>query len=389
MRILFDHQIFRSQRYGGISLYIGQLLQSINDQEDYSARITLPYFENENLPQLTTDQNPMRRKLWDLMPRKGRRVSNAFSLQAMLTNQYDLFHATYYDPYFLKGLRRDKPWTVTFHDMIHESMGRRFPGLPHGKSLIQAKQMLAQKALLLIAISEFTKQQMVYHYQIDPNRIHVVHHGNPYEYRQPMSQTESVYDFPYLLFVGHRWLYKNFDLFLRAATSVVKRYGVKIVCAGGNAFTASEMELIARCGLTGQVYHRPIQNDDLPILYQHALAFVFPSLQEGFGFPVLEAFACGCPCIVSSNSCFPEIAGPDAAVYFDPEQIESITKAIEHVVSYTPEERDRLIDYGRDRLTLFSWQKTARETLHVYRQVANHRTGPMIPSGPIMSTPSV
>lgn len=374
MRILFDHQTFRIQRYGGISLYISQLIRGINEHEGNSARVTLPYFENENLPQQLVRQDSLQALAWRAIPRKGRRISNLFSLHALATHRYDLLHATYYDPYFLTDFVQNKPWIVTFHDMIHETLGNRFVNLDTNfEAVVRAKHRLAHASPVMIAISEFTKQQMVNQYQIDPERIRVVHHGNPYEGLNPVDDGKpSDYPFPYFLYVGARHTYKNFNLLIRAIADLLKRHNVHLVCAGGGAFPADEIGLIRAHGLAERVHFRAVRNHDLPHLYHHAAAFVFPSLQEGFGFPVLEAFACRCPCALSDSSCLPEIAG-DAALYFDPEHPDSIETVLERLLSLSPSERSQLIERGRQRLAQFSWQQTVKRTLTTYQQRIEQR----------------
>lgn len=371
MQILFDHQTFRNQRYGGISLYISRLVNGINRSNGNCARLTIPDFENENLPDTGTNSDWSYRNLWRLMPNKGRRISNVFSLRALRTNAYDVFHATYYDTYFLKGLARNKPWTFTYHDMTHEILGNRFPGLITGQKLPHHKHELAQHAPLIIAISERTRQDIVNFHQVDPARIRVIHHGNPYEQLVLGDEaTASPVDFPYLLFVGNRWAYKNFKLCLAAIAPVLTRHAVHLICAGGDPFTAEEVALLTRHHVAERVHYQPIRNGDLPRLYQHAVAFVFPSLYEGFGLPILEAFSCGCPCVLSNAGALPEIAGSEAALYFDPDDQESIAAAVGTIITGSDALRRRLTTAGTARLGSFSWQKTIDATIDVYRQLS-------------------
>lgn len=168
--------------------------------------------------------------------------------------------------------------------------------------------------------------------------------------------------------MGKRELYKNFTGFFRAIQPLLHRHpDLHLVCAGGGAFSADEQSLFQASGLGHRVQYQPINDGILYGLYQHAQAFVFPSLNEGFGIPVLEAFGAGCPVVLSERSSLPEVAG-EAAVYFDPENDESIADAIERVVT-SESLRDQLRQSGRERLTLFSLDKTARQTFDVYKQL--------------------
>ncbi|MBC8152268.1 MAG: glycosyltransferase family 4 protein [Bacteroidetes bacterium] len=368
MQILYDHQTFRNQRYGGISLYISKLINGINQTSADLAHLTIPDFENENLPRPVTSPTWNYMNVWRMMPTKGRRVSNVFSLYALRAKAYDVFHATYYDSYFLKGIARNKPWTFTYHDMTHEVMGSRFPILTLDRQLLQDKNRLAQHAPLIIAISERTKQDIVNHHQVDPDRIRVIHHGNPYEQLGTDGESGSPFDFPYLLFVGHRWAYKNFSFCLEAIAPLLRRHSIRLVCAGGSSFTADELALLAKNHVTDLVHHQPVRNSDLPDLYRHAVAFIFPSLYEGFGLPILEAFSCQCPCLLSNTGALPEVAGPEAALYFDPNDRESIATAVDALITGS-DRRDQLISRGTTRLGSFSWQKTINETVDVYKQL--------------------
>ena len=119
-------------------------------------------------------------------------------------------------------------------------------------------------------------------------------------------------------------------------------------------------------GLEGAVSSRFVSDNQLAYLYQHALCFVFPSLYEGFGIPVLEAFASGCPVLLSNASCFPEVGG-DAALYFDPYNPEEMAKTIENVVSDS-NLRTQMIQRGHERVKAFSWDKTAAQTAEFYKK---------------------
>jgi glycosyltransferase involved in cell wall biosynthesis len=113
--------------------------------------------------------------------------------------------------------------------------------------------------------------------------------------------------------------------------------------------------------------HFNLTDNQLAYVYSKALAFIFPSLYEGFGIPILEAFSCGCPVLLSNKSCFPEVA-QDAAIYFDPQNSESILQAIEKVL-IDKKLRSEKIEKGFKRLRDFSWQKMALHTENVYKSI--------------------
>jgi len=113
-----------------------------------------------------------------------------------------------------------------------------------------------------------------------------------------------------------------------------------------------------------------VTNSELSYLYSNAVAFVFPSLYEGFGMPILEAFSCGCPAILSEKSSLPEIAG-EAALYFNPQNIESLREALEEIL-INQKLADSLTSLGSQRIKLFSWEQTVQQTIKTYNKVLNN-----------------
>jgi glycosyltransferase involved in cell wall biosynthesis len=110
-----------------------------------------------------------------------------------------------------------------------------------------------------------------------------------------------------------------------------------------------------------------VSDEQLSELYSKAIAFVFPSLYEGFGIPVLEAFASQCPAVLANSSSLPEISG-DAAVYFDPFSIDDMRNQIERVIC-SPSLQNELIEKGKEQVKIFSWEKCAKETMEVYNSL--------------------
>jgi len=174
---------------------------------------------------------------------------------------------------------------------------------------------------------------------------------------------------PFILFVGARGGYKNFDRLLQAyAGRSILHESYDLVAFGGGDFSGNERALVRSLGLNeNQV--RQLGGDDavLSVLYQQASLFVYPSLYEGFGIPPLEAMSLDCPVICSNTSSMPEVVG-NAAVQFNPHDIDSIANALEAVITNPTLQAD-LRQRGRERLHAFSWHRCALETLNVYRKV--------------------
>ena len=164
---------------------------------------------------------------------------------------------------------------------------------------------------------------------------------------------------------GSRSAYKNFDFFIESVAGILcKDEELQVVCAGSSPFTNKEKTTLKNLNILHKVHHVKINDTILKNLYKNARAFIFPSLYEGFGLPVLEAFSCGCPIMLSNSSSLPEIGG-NAAIYFDPYDSTSLSEALEHLIS-DDTLRLELIHKGSERLKLFSWEITANETKNIY-----------------------
>jgi len=122
--------------------------------------------------------------------------------------------------------------------------------------------------------------------------------------------------------------------------------------------------LIEKLNLKERIIHTFVMTEELFNLYHHALAFVYPSEYEGFGMPILEAFACDCPVLLNESSCFREIGG-DAALYFKMDSDKSNFVEVYNTLQY---QREMLIAKGRERLHNFSWEKSANKLADIYRQ---------------------
>jgi glycosyltransferase involved in cell wall biosynthesis len=247
--------------------------------------------------------------------------------------------------------------------MIHERLQGQFSRLRADTKLMQQKRRIAQEATRLIAISEHTKADMVELLNLEPAKIDVVPLSTRFGELPPGPSSDKP-AFPYLLFVGNRSYYKNFNTLLRAVEPLLPTYGIHLICAGGGSFNTAEHELIGKLGLRPWVRQQPVDDATLAALYREATLFVFPSLYEGFGLPILEAFACRCPCAISNRSSFPEVAG-SAAAYFEPADAMSIRSTVEGLLDDAAL-RNQLINKGTQQLTQYSSQQTLYKTLATY-----------------------
>jgi glycosyltransferase involved in cell wall biosynthesis len=226
-----------------------------------------------------------------------------------------------------------------------------------------------ERASHIICISESTKNDLINFFKVDESKISVIHLGLEEQFAHSNYSSLKMCDTNFLLYVGLRGGYKNFNKFIIAFTSskiLVQNF--KIICFGGGEFGKEERQFLIEKGLSDKNISQISGDDqDLARLYQKASALVYPSLYEGFGLPPLEAMAYNCPVICSNTSSIPEVVG-DAAEMFDPYDVESIQDAIERVVLDNSVRND-LMSRGKERVKLFSWDRCARETLDVYRRV--------------------
>ncbi len=356
MKVLYDSQIFSRQIFGGISQYYVNLINSL--PADVEGKISLRVSANHYLQFLNPPLKvpglrhfPERAKLSALINKGG-------DCKALRKGDFDIFHPTEYGTYHI-GLT-NRPTVVTVHDMIHEYDG--------GKWVREEIREDIRKSIghadRLIAISQSTAKDLVKIYGVDEGKIDVVYHG--YESRGGEVLYPSELPEDYLLFVGQRGGYKNFEKFFEAFVRLSRHYPrLHLVCTG-KPFTSGERKMIATAGLTGRVHSRFVSGREMKGLYSKAKCFVFPSYYEGFGLPILEGFSAGVPVALSDATCFPEIAGEGGA-YFNPHYADSMYETIKHVLD-DEEFRKKLKSESAKRLKSFSWDKTARETAAVYRK---------------------
>jgi glycosyltransferase involved in cell wall biosynthesis len=230
-----------------------------------------------------------------------------------------------------------------------------------------------RKAVKIIAVSQRTKHDLTYYLGIPEEGISVVYNGIDHKLFKPVEN--RLVDYPYLLFVGSEQPRKNFIGLLKAFHQLKKESKfkdlklVKVGKAGGGAeFREETLKAVVELELASEViFTEYVAEEDLPAYYSGAECFVLPSYYEGFGFPPLEAMACGCPVIASNRASLPEITG-GTAIEFDPDDIEELANSLREVLT-NRELRENLINRGLRWASEFSWEKTASETLEVYREV--------------------
>lgn len=364
MKILYDQQIFSFQNYGGISRYFYELIERV-EKTNNEVLVDGKFSNNAYLPELEKDVSKV-------LPHVNFPHKNVFNfyINSLLDSQnlkagnFDLLHATYYHPYFLKYLR-GKPYVITVYDMTHELFKKESKGFVD--KTIEYKGKTIQGASGIIAISDNTKKDIIKIYGVPENKIDVICLASSLRGIRP--STISSLPRKYILFVGNRSGYKNFELFAKAIAPIIKNETeLYLVCAGGSYFSSKEAVLFEKLGIENRVKHIVFKSDnELAYIYKNAFVYVLPSLYEGFGMTALEAFSMGCPVVASSTSSIPEVC-ENAALYCDPQSPKSIRKAVENVLNVKKLRRE-LISKGYSQERKFSWDKTVKETLKVYEKV--------------------
>lgn len=339
-RLVLDSIIYGLQRFGGISNFWSQLLET-GPPFDHADVLLPRTIRAGSMPDL--DRFHVRRE----------RLPTALTryLPASGARRADVFHTSYYR----RPLGPVDRYVTSVYDFTYE---RYFKGMPLRVHHRQ-KGASIQAADMCVCISEATRIDLLTHFpRVDPARTCVVPLGvdTTTFYPEP-SQPPAA---PYVLFVGQRQGYKRFDLSVSAVAQVP---GLSLAIVGP-PLGDEETALLER-QLSGRWQEHPgVGRDVLRTLYSDAFAFIFPSDYEGFGLPILEAMACGCPVVAANRSSFPEVAGT-AALLVDTQEADAYAAALQQL--FDSDVRRRLIGAGSDRVALFSWQRCFEQLWPCYR----------------------
>ncbi len=251
--------------------------------------------------------------------------------------------------------------------------------LAFSRYLFIHKMLKKKKNLVFIAISKASRDSLIRYLKVPEDRIRVVHHGVDLEEFKPLADSEEAKEIlkqrygvvcPFILCVSNYQPKKNFVTLVRAFHRLRKKYMLdyKLVMVGHRDERYKDVPaVISKLNLQDHIHHLGfVSTGDLVKLYNAADLFVLPSLHEGFGFPVLEAMACGTPVIASNVFSIPEIVG-DAGILVDPLNIDGFTEAMYNILVDEDLQKE-LSEKGIKRSKLFTWERTARETSRVYKE---------------------
>lgn len=381
MRIAIDARFLTHPQVGGFKTYSENLITAlarIDTKNEYILYLDRPSEAHTKLPSQPNFISKIVPGLWPIIGMPWReQVSLA---RQVARDKVDLLHS----PSLTAPLRLGCPLVVTIHDMIW-----LFPEkFSRAKSAsIQRKMMewyyrfvpksAVQQASTVLTVSQAAKESIVQHLGISPEHVWVTHEAANHIYRPVDDKTQieairSKYHLSseFILAIGSADPRKNMTRLVQAyallPTTVRERYKLVIVWTH-HLLAADLADQIKELGLDNQVqFVKQVSNEDLVLLYNAASLFVFPSLYEGFGLPLLEAMACGTPVVAANNSSIPEIVG-DAALLFEAEDINTMADVMTRVLT-DQTQLESLAQKGLERASGFSWEKCARQTLAGYQQ---------------------
>lgn len=337
-----DHQIFSLQKYGGISKYFASLIS--NDRSGLY-KLSVALSNNENLLTSSLIKNRLLIYLFN-------QIYTAFNI---IFNKYDIYHLTYYDCSLVR-LSRGKI-VVTIHDFIQELYPQSFTKAQLKRAYQNKKKML-EMADHIIAVSETTKKDAERIYGVPTSKMSVVYHGCDLQDLNNGKVFEYKKD--YILYVGNRSGYKNFKTLLSVFCSL-KSKDLNLLVVGGGKFSKAELELIKSYKISSKVEWIQFGVYKMVDLYSKSKAFVFPSLYEGFGLPLIEAVLSGAKVIAYENEVFRELSLPNTHYFRNEEELINLINNIDQF-NCDNLEIEKLKKY-------YSWDRAYHETKDVYERV--------------------
>jgi glycosyltransferase involved in cell wall biosynthesis len=361
----------------GVGWYLYHLLHELGKRDDVELWLFGDARVTDEGPNLHADLPPRARLCWfDLrgLPPRARFLrpltAAAYVLWMKLANVDVMFGANYFLPRLLGAVARRR--AITIHDLTY----KRFPELLQAETLANLERHMQREiahADAVICVSESTRRDVLHYYQADPRRVVAIHSGISVIPSDDggggslasLGMTQQ----RYILFVSTIEPRKNLPALLDAYKSLRARgaYDGALVVVGKIGWKAES--IAPRLREPGVIHLDYVDASHLASVYRGAELFVFPSLYEGFGFPLGEAMAHGVPAIAARSSSLPEIGG-DAALYFDPHDTRELERQIERLLGDAALRED-LIARGRRRAAELRWDAAAERTLEVLRQAAS------------------
>jgi len=370
LNTIIDGYIYQAQSNGGISRILDNVLPIICDL-DPNLRIKL--FTRSNLSkQLPSHKNISWWALnsvndyfrpWRIWRKSYPILQNLFLKALIGKTKRKIWFSSYYS---IPPFRWDGYQIVFVHDFIHERFSNLFPD---SEQQIKRKREAILKADAIICNSRTTANDLQNFYSIHEKRIFISELGVDHNFKKLSDDliTKKV-DFPFILYLGKRKYYKGFDTLLSAYSSWKKNENIKIIVVGTS--WSKEEETYIKCNNLESkiILLSNVDDNELCDLYNQAKAFVYPSLYEGFGIPLLEAMACGCPIVASRIPSTVEVA-QDIPFYFNPGDVDELINTL-HEVAENGRDSSK-VKNGLTLVSQYSWENTASKILDVFNLFLN------------------
>lgn len=357
-----------NEHFPGIGRYTSNLAQALVDQLEIGEQLTL--IRDNSAPSAWHFPTPEKNRLSiaDIPVSSfglGQQTAVPRQLRELAINNY-------HSPFYLMPYTLRIPAAVTIHDLIPQHYPQ-YVSLRARLFFKAAVRMAMWRAQEIITISQSSRRDLLNMYPIDPARITAIPLApascfslQPKHEINRVTQKYQLSD--YVLYLGINKPHKNILRLLEAWKKIASPAQLVIAGAWDNRYPEAKLK-VHELGLSERViFLGAVDEDDLPGLYAGAQLFVFPSIYEGFGLPVIEAMACGTVVACANSSSLPEIAA-DAAVLFNPHSVDDMASAINEILA-DKQRQSKLRELGLNQASRFSWAQTANETLKVYRRLA-------------------
>lgn len=365
MDVIVDGYIYSAQKKGGISRIFNEVLPilcSLDSSLSIKILMQARKFDlNGQIEQIIIPNPEKYFRPWSLWKEFHPILNGLLLKQRIKQTKNNVFHSTYYRS--LKGWQGRQVLSV--YDLIHE----KYPSLfIDTRKVLYLKSQAFKRADHIVCISRTTKEDLVHYYDIPDKKISIGLLAYNEHFRIVESaQINCRVDVPFILYIGGRSMYKGFSDLINAYSQWKFCHDVLLIVVG-DEWTKQEAALLSKLGIEGRVLlFGNINDQQLCDLYNQAKAFIYPSHYEGFGIPLLEAMACGCPLIASDISSTREVAGT-IPFYFEVANSENLGDVLNMCV-----EKDlrnsKQVYAGLDWARQYSWQKTAQVFIDVYCDV--------------------
>jgi glycosyltransferase involved in cell wall biosynthesis len=359
MKIFYDGAIYQIQKAGGINRYFANIINRLPASDE-------PVLVASVVREVNWPSHPRLkvRVLPDFRPNRVSRRAGRYACRwTTFREKPDIVHPTYYSALGMRRLNSYAcPSVLTVYDFIHTL----FPELDPGARFAALQKQAILDADALLCISHHTRADLLERIPSVEAKTHVIHLASEMELKMAFGP-EPVPANPYFLFVGSRTFYKNFEGLVRAFARLAD-LPVSLAVVG-SPFEEHEGRLFDELKIAHRVEYFGFAPDaHLAKLLRCSLALVYPSFYEGFGIPPLEAMQCETLVIAANTSSVPEVVG-DAALLFDPRNEAELVDLLREVAANRVNRED-LIARGRARAAGFTWERTAAQTVAVYRELA-------------------